>query len=412
MKTGNSKLHPDDLRVERNSDALAGVKVALCLGGGIAAIEAPKVARELRRKGALVQVYATENTLKFVGKDALEWASTQPVVVSSSGLAEHIATDDLVLVMPATADLISKAAQGICPDACSTYIQSALGFERPIYFVPTMHDSLRHSPAFKLNLEKLRTFAGVELLTPRIEEGKWKSPRPEEVVLEVAHRFNARSLFSKRGKKFKALVTLGGTSVPIDSARSITNASSGFLGSLIAERLIEAGVETTALCGVHSVPLPECSGLKKVEANRFEDFEKWIDQELDTNSFDALFHVAAISDFKAAHVSAGKIESGACQALQLEPLPKLIKHKNLKRIPFKVACKYTASNSPQENAKALQLLNDNGLDAVYWNWGSQSFGTTGHSEGLILLPTKEESLKLTSKHQAAKQIAALFMIGK
>ena len=81
MNTVHEKLHSDDLKVELRSTALKGMKVAICVGGGIAAIEVPRVARELRRMGASVRVCATENALRFVGRDALEWASTHPVVV-------------------------------------------------------------------------------------------------------------------------------------------------------------------------------------------------------------------------------------------------------------------------------------------------------------------------------------------
>lgn len=412
MKTGNTKFHSDDLRVELSSGALDGVKVALCVGGGIAAIEVPRVTRELRRKGASVQVYATENALRFVGRDALEWASTQPVVIAPSGLAEHIATEDLVVVLPATADLIAKVANGICPDACTTYLQSALGLELPIYFMATMHDSLRQSPAFKTNVEKLSRFSGVELLAARVEEGKWKSPTPEKLALEIAYRFNSRSAQRERGRKLSALVTLGGTSVAIDSARSITNSSTGTLGSLIAEQLIHAGIETTILCGHHTSSLPECSGLHVVDAQRFEDFQKWIDVETNTQSFDALFHVAAISDFKPAQVSSGKIDSNSSElSIEMEHLPKLIKHRNLQKIPFKFACKYTASESPEERAKALNLLNSNALSAVYWNWGAQSFGASDASQGVILKHSGQQTTPLNSKVQAAKQIADLFTNG-
>jgi phosphopantothenoylcysteine decarboxylase/phosphopantothenate--cysteine ligase len=412
LNTGNTRLHSDDLNVELRSKALKGVKVALCIGGGIAAIEVPRVTRELRRNGASVRIYATENALRFIGLDALEWASTQPVVVSASGLAEHIATDDLVVVLPATADLIAKAASGICPDACTTYIQSALGQELPIYIVATMHDSLRQSPAFKLNFERLAQFPGVELLQARVEEGKWKSPTPDQLALEIAHRFNSRTVLREKGKKLRALVTLGGTSVPIDSARSITNASTGTLGKIIVEQLLYAGIEATALCGHHSVSLPECSGLHVVAAKDFEEFENWISNESNISGFDALFHVAAISDFRPTQKSTGKIDSNLQGfSIEMEQLPKLIKNKNLQKIQFKVACKYTSGASPEERAKALKLLDDNSLNAVYWNWGPESFGSSGESQGVILSRAGELVGQVTSKHQAATKIAELFTNG-
>lgn len=410
METLQLEHQSDDLRVEFQSCALKNVKVGLCIGGGIAAIEAPQVIRELRRKGATVQVYATENALRFIGKEALEWASTRSVTVSPSGLAEHIASDDVVLVLPATADIIGKAANGICSDACTTYIQSALGQRKPIYFVPTMHDSLRLSPAVQQNIETLSKFEKVEFFAPRTEEGKWKAPRPEDVALELSHRFNCQRFESKTGRKLRALVTLGGTSVPIDSARSITNLSSGSLGARIAVNLLESGVEAIALCGNHKVHLPQCSGLGIVSSVNFEHFQQWIEKDANTANFDALFHVAAISDFKPASVTVGKIESSSeSLEIRLEHLPKLIKHRNLQRIPFKVACKYTAADSPQERTKAFKLLEDNSLNAIYWNWGVESFGASNQTNGLLISQQCEEPLRVNSKKQAADELTALFL---
>lgn len=413
METLHLEHQSDDLRVDIQSSALKNVKVGLCIGGGIAAIETPKVIRELRRKGATVQVYATENALRFIGKEALEWSSSRAVTISPSGLAEHIASDDVVLVLPATADILGKAAHGICSDACTTYIQSAFGQRKPVYFVPTMHDSLRLSPAVLQNIETLSKFEKVEFFAPRTEEGKWKSPRPEDVALELAHRFNRQQLETKAGKKLRALVTLGGTSVPIDSARSITNLSSGTLGARIVKNLLESGVEIVALCGNHKAQLPECSGFSSVSSVNFDQFQQWIENDVNTANFDALFHVAAISDFKPSRTMLGKIESGS-ESLQIkfEQLPKLIKHKNFQRIPFKVACKYTAADSPEERTKAIKLLNDNSLNAVYWNWGVESFGPNNHSKGLLISRQGNEPRKIESKNEAAEALAAFFLGGK
>lgn len=97
-----------DTSVQVNTDFLENQKISLVCGGGIASIEAPKLARELRRHGASVQFYITEACLKFVGLESLRWASQNEVILNPSGLVEHICTSDAVVVAPATADLISK----------------------------------------------------------------------------------------------------------------------------------------------------------------------------------------------------------------------------------------------------------------------------------------------------------------
>ena len=399
----------DDLDVTRTTDCLQGVRVALCLGGGIAAVESPRVIRELRRMGAQVKVFATENALRFVGKDALEWASTQSVICHSSGLAEHIATkEDLILVLPATADLIAKAALGICPDACTTFIQSALGLKKPVFFCPTMHDSLRESPAFLRNLDLLGGYPGVELIQPRVEEGKWKSPTPELLALEIAFRFNRQRRRSDRQNPGRALVTLGGTLVRIDSARAICNFSTGMLGGKVIRHLLEQGTEVVALCGSMQTALPECSGLKTISTPFFNELSSWLENEANTKNFDALFHLAAISDYAPEISSTEKISSDAEQLqLNLRKLPKLIELNSLAGIPFKFACKYTHSNSPQEMAKANTLLEKMSLDGVYWNWSEAAFGRNAHHTGLLVSKSGQKT-EIISKGDAAEAIAKLF----
>jgi phosphopantothenoylcysteine decarboxylase / phosphopantothenate---cysteine ligase len=123
-----------DVKVSLLGQALSGCHIALCVGGGIGAVEAPRVARELRRYGARVQIFATENALRFVGQVSLEWASGEALTVQPSGLAEHVFEGDLILVAPATTDLLAKAAQGLCVDGVTTLIQSALGLAKTVFF--------------------------------------------------------------------------------------------------------------------------------------------------------------------------------------------------------------------------------------------------------------------------------------
>jgi len=409
LKTDQSIRALSDLEVSLNSDSLMGIRVGMCVGGGIAAIEAPKVIRELRRRGAFVRVYATENALRFIGKDALEWASAQSVVCAATGLAEHIATEDMVLVLPATTDLIGKAAQGICPDACSTYIQSALGYGKQILFVPTMHDSLRESPAFKTNVATLLTFKGVEFISPRIEEGKWKSPAPESVALEVSYRFNRQNKLNQGRRHRRALVTLGGTLVRIDSARALSNFSTGTLGAKVVESLLESGTEVIALCALHTASLPECSGLRKIDAPLFEDFQTWLENEKNTEFLDGIFHLAAVSDFTTETKKNAKISSQEEHLkLSLQKLPKLIQLPSVKKIRFKLACKYTASNTQDEFAKATSLLNSLSLDSVYWNWGEGAFGVASAASGLLLSEGAKRRIEIATKNQAAKAMVNLF----
>ena len=170
-----------DLKVERIGNYLAGKSIALCVTGGIAAIETPKLARHLRRYGADVKAYVTPSVYDFVGKSALEWGTEQEVLDRLTGRAEHIAHHDAVLVAPATLNTINKVMVGIADNAVTTLVASALGQNTLVYFVPTMHESLYNNPFFKKNMAEALKY-GIRVIEPRLSEGKAKMPRIEKIV--------------------------------------------------------------------------------------------------------------------------------------------------------------------------------------------------------------------------------------
>ncbi|NBW81183.1 hypothetical protein EBR21_05460 [bacterium] len=398
----------NDLRVDEKSNALTGVSFGICVGGGIAALETPKLARELRRLGAKVKFIVTESALEFVGRKTLEWASANPVIFETSGLAQHIATDDAVLVFPATVDLIGKAANGICPDACSTYIQSALGEQLPIFFLPTMHDSLRNSPAFKNNVSTLSSFPSVSFLSPRVEEGKWKSPSTDTLALELAYQFNRLRWQKTHGLSPIAIVTLGGTHSKIDVARTVANRSTGTLGSLLARSLLENGVAVKALCGNMSARLDDCSGLERFDAAEFNEMQSQLKKHCSGSNVSALFHLAAVSDYGVESSSTEKLSSSAPELnLKLRRLPKLIGLPEIALVEYRVGCKFTSTNDESGLAKARALMDDHKLELVFWNWGETAFGSNSGQEGLLLLNTGSQTVVNGKEDAAARMVENL-----
>lgn len=178
----------EDLKVERIEDYLKGKSIALCVTGGIAAIETPKIARHLRRYGANVKAYVTPSAYDFIGKSALEWATEQDVVDKLSGRAEHISYHDLVLVAPATLNTINKIMAGIADNPVTTLIASALGRKTPVYIAPTMHESLYNNPIFQRNLLDVYRY-GINIIEPRFSEGKAKIANTRTIVNMVLKRF-------------------------------------------------------------------------------------------------------------------------------------------------------------------------------------------------------------------------------
>jgi phosphopantothenoylcysteine decarboxylase/phosphopantothenate--cysteine ligase len=174
-----------DLKVERISELLKGKSIALCITGGIAAIETPKIARHLRRYGAEVKAYTTPSALKFIGKASLEWATEKPVVNELSGLAEHICLEDIVIVAPATLNTINKILLGIADNVVTSLVASALGSQKPVYLAPTMHDSLYKNPFFQENLKKAERYK-IKIIQPRFSEGKAKIAKTRDIVNQIA----------------------------------------------------------------------------------------------------------------------------------------------------------------------------------------------------------------------------------
>ena len=383
---------PSDTAVSQLSTALQGFRITICAGGGIAATELPRMARELRRHGAFVRFVVTENALRFIGLTSLEWASAQPVVLTATGLAEHVFDGDAVLVAPATADLLGKAAAGICSDAVTTLLQSAFGLGRPVFFLPTMHESMARSPIVKRNVELLSALPHVHFLEPRREEGKLKAPDPREVALEICHRRNASRNF--RGRAPRVALTVGGTRASIDPVRCITNLSSGRLGIHLAEALYRQGLSLVLFrCQTH-VALPRLAEAEVVDTAEFGALKVGL-EALNGKVTSGIFHVAAVSDYVVESRSDGKLSSDAKElSFKLIRAPKLLALDNLREIPFRLACKLTTGDRAAGLEVARQFARKNDLSACLWNHAATSLEVPDAEHSAVLLVRDPEGATL------------------
>jgi phosphopantothenoylcysteine decarboxylase/phosphopantothenate--cysteine ligase len=364
----------EDTGIEKISDFLNGCKVTIVSGGGIAAIEVPRLLRELRRHGAMTQVCMTENCFKFVGIDSMRWASQNEVIVNATGLSEHICTSDIIVVVPTTADLLSKIRYGICSDAATTLVQSALGAKKIVVFCQTMHDSLKNSPIIQENKKYLEALENVFFIQPRQEEGKQKIPDVESLSMNISHIFN------KASKKLNdnILVTLGGTRVMLDPVRCITNLSTGATGIEVAKLFYANGYKVTALVANISVNMPLYDGLQTHILPNYEDMYAFV-SKIDPSKFSALIHLVAASDFEPQKTSITKINSKNDELnLKLVKTKKLIQNTNLKHIKFKAAAKLT-SDIDDGLFKAEKLLTENNLNAVFWSCAKDAWGDNSES---------------------------------
>jgi phosphopantothenoylcysteine decarboxylase/phosphopantothenate--cysteine ligase len=311
-----------DHDVPLRSAHLAGRRIALLVSGGIAALRTPDLARALRRRGAEVTAFCSEEALRYVGRQALEWATCREVVSQLTWRAEHLSDAhpfDAWLLAPATYNTIGKLANGIADTVVTAALASALGRlaqgRTAIVLAPTMHGSL-HNGVLERNCRVLAAH-GVRLVPPRDAYGKHNLPDPEVLVAAVCRAVSSSALGGRR-----LLVTGGPTPVAIDGVRQIVNRFTGRLAAAISEELVLRGADVTFLLGKGSQEPPPWLPFTPID-----DYDGYREKVLDAvrSGLDAGVFSAGVADYRPSHPQAGKIRSGQpILRLDLEPTAKVI----------------------------------------------------------------------------------------
>lgn len=354
--------------------------------GSIACYKACHVISRLVQAGCEVQVVASPSALQFVGNATLEGLSGRPVVsdmYAPGNVMDHIHLmrwADLILVAPATASFINKAAQGVGDDLLQTMFL-AHDFTRPFLIAPAMNKSMYTHPVTQKSLESLRGM-GLQILDSASgilacgEEGWGRLLEPDLILkltlealklpkMEASTPVNAPAVLKS---PMRVLVTAGGTVEPIDTVRAITNLSSGRTGVQIAEALSHIGCEVTLLQS-HS------SNAKADVAQRdvftsFKSLDGKIKKYLSEADFDCVIHAAAVSDYSLDSIEVGgktfspleikKISSDTPEmSLKLKRNHKIVdnlkdysRNKALKVVAFKL----TSHAGEDERHKAVDKL--------------------------------------------------------
>jgi phosphopantothenoylcysteine decarboxylase/phosphopantothenate--cysteine ligase len=304
------------------SRRLSGRRIALLVTGGIAAMKTPQLARGLRRHGAQVVAFASDDALRYVAREALEWATCAPVVTGLTWAAEHLSDGtpfDAYLVAPATHNTIAKMACGIADTVVTSALASALGRleqrRTRIVIAPTMHGTL-HNSVLVGNARKLAAI-GVQFVAPHDAYGKHNLPSTETLCIAVGRALSDSPLAGRR-----ILVTAGPTPVPIDGVRRIVNRFRGRLGADIADELVWRGADAELLLGDGawrpSAPLP------LTIARTFDEYRDTVIKRAQGGLFAGVFS-AGVADYRPRQAVQGKIPSGqASLQLELEPTEKVI----------------------------------------------------------------------------------------
>lgn len=396
-----SKMGDHD--VPRDGSHLEGKRIALLITGGIAAMKAPLIARALRRQGADVVAFVSDEGLRYTTIDTLEWSTTNPVVRRLTAAAEHLSDSapfDAYLVAPATYNTINKMRYGIADGLITSTLASALGRmeqgKTKVLVVPTMHGSMHNA----ILTESLRTLnaMGVRIVPPREDYGKHNIPTDRELVAEVCRAVSVSSLKGER-----ILVTGGPTPVPIDSVRRITNRFRGKLGVKIAEELFLRGADVLLIHGDGAYRPP--AYLPHKIAKTFDAYLALVSETLAAQPYRAGIFSAAVADYAPKVVLPGKTPSGgALQNIELVPTVKVIE-KVRKAHPelYMVTFKYQEGLSHDALIKIARERLKQGYQVVVANRGEEA-GPRGEQVA-YLVTAQAEPQKMVGKQNIAIHIA-------
>jgi len=288
-----------------------GQRILLIVGGGIAAYKACELVRGLRKAGASVRCVLTAGGAHFVTPMTLAALSEQPVHTSLWDLKDeaemgHIQLSrqaDLVVVCPATADLMAKMAAGIADDLATTLL---LATDKPVMVVPAMNVRMWGHAATRRNVATLRA-DGVTVLEPDEgpmacgEYGPGRLPEIDAILAAIGAATGGSARMSLAGRR--AIVTAGPTHEPIDPVRYIANRSSGKQGFAIAAALAKAGAKVTLIAGPVALPTPP--GVTRIDVETAAEMSAVVDASLPA---DVAVMVAAVADWRSDAPAGQKIK--------------------------------------------------------------------------------------------------------
>lgn len=366
---------------------LAGKRIVLAITGSIAAVETVKLAHALKRRGADVQGVMSEAACGILHPDAIAYATGKPVITRITGLVEHVTfcgdegTADLLLIAPCTGNTLAKIACGIDDTSVTTFATTAIGSKKPVIIVPAMHHSMYRHPAVPQHLSRLRDW-GIQIIDPRIEEGKAKIADIPEIVLACERELLGRPLDGKR-----VLITSGPCREPVDDVRIMTTRSTGMMGRALALQAYRLGADVTI---VHDGKIPLVTNIASGSA---EEMRYAVLNAFRDRPFDIYISAAAISDFAPERI-VGKIPSGKERTLVLKPLPKLLSEVIKRFHPFTVGFKL----GWDEESAAKRMIRE-GANLVVMN-APPSMGSSS-GEAVILSASGKHPISGTKDELAA-----------
>ncbi|EEW60062.1 phosphopantothenoylcysteine decarboxylase/phosphopantothenate--cysteine ligase [Ruegeria sp. TrichCH4B] len=388
---------------------LSGKHILLIIGGGIAAYKSLELIRRLQDQGARVTPVLTRAGEEFVtplSVSALAGSAVHRDLFDLTAEAEmgHIQLSrsaDLLVVAPATADLMAKMAQGHANDLASTLL---LATDTPVLLAPAMNVRMWEHPATQRNLAQLRA-DGVQVVGPNEggmacgEYGPGRLAEPDEIVRAIAAQLQAGPLLGKR-----IIVTSGPTHEPIDPVRYIANRSSGAQGTAVARALQALGAEVVFITGPATVRPPE--GVQVVPVETAREMQAAVDAALPA---DAGVFAAAVADWRVASASDRKLKKtkDGMPRLEFAENPDILRDVSTRTEgrPGLVVGFAAETNDVVEHATAKRLRK--GCDWIVANDVSPATGIMGGTENAVVLITADgaQHWPRMPKEQVAARLA-------
>ncbi len=387
---------------------LKGKTVVLAISGSIAAYKMANVARMLLKQHCDVEVLMTQNATQFINPITFESLTGHKCLVDTFDRnfqysVEHVALAkraDVVLVAPASANVIGKIANGIADDMLTTTIMAC-----PCKKIvsPAMNHNMYHNPIVQDNIEKLKHF-GYEIITPAtgmLANGDIGDGRmPEESVLFEAVVKEITCEKDLAGKK--VLISAGATREPIDPVRFITNHSSGKMGYALARAAMHRGAEVTVVAAHTDVEPPLFVNVVPVQTAE-EMYDAIVSRAQD---YDFVIKAAAVADYTPAVTADNKIKKkDGDMSIPLVRTKDILKALGENKRPGQILCGFSmeTENVLENSRKKLESKHCDMICANSLKSAGAGFGT---DTNIVTLITKnsEESLELMSKEQVAHKI--------
>jgi len=383
--------------------SLSNKNILIGVSGSISAYKVCEAISSLKKQGADVKVIATPSALQFVGKATFEGLTGHAVLsddFQDGAMMSHIHLAkwaDAFVIAPATAQTLNALAQGTGGGILiSTYL--AYDLQKPLLIAPAMNTKMLEHPTTRASLKKL-TQMNLEVLPTGSGDlacgdvGLGRLIEPMKIVERLAQRLAPQ-------KSLSILITAGGTKVPIDSVRSITNTSSGKTGAHLADYFAARNYRVDVLLSQDGVAPSLAKNITRFTT--YDDLARLMEEKIKKGKYDLIIHAAAVSDFKVAKGATGKLASGSKYTLTLEPTEKLLSKikawsKKSKVIGFKL------TDTADERARkiAVSKIFAQGAELVVHNDLSQ---IAGSSHVFNLLSPKRRLSTLNGPEQLAASI--------